>query len=81
MDDPTAEPDLQYTYVDELPACDIHQTNLGVVVEAAYDGKTQDGPWANMCVPCFTRFGSGLGTGKGQRLFLGKRPPEAGTVE
>ena len=69
MDDPTAEQDLQITYVDELPPCDIHRVNDGTAVEAAYDGKTQYGPWAYMCVPCFVRLGSGLGTGKGQRLF------------
>jgi len=32
-----------------------------------YDGKTQFGGWANMCQPCFNRYGTGLGTGKGQR--------------
>lgn len=35
-----------------------------------YDGRTKMGPWANMCPRCFKRFGSGLGTGRGQRYTL-----------
>ena len=31
------------------------------------DGKTQMGPWANMCQPCHTKYGVGLGTGRGQK--------------
>lgn len=31
------------------------------------DGKTTQGPWANMCPACFEKYGRGLGTGKGQR--------------
>lgn len=31
------------------------------------DGRTQMGPWANMCMTCHRRHGVGLGTGKGQR--------------
>jgi hypothetical protein len=31
------------------------------------DGRTQMGPWANMCITCHRRHGVGLGTGKGQR--------------
>lgn len=30
------------------------------------DGKTQAGPWANMCSVCFSYFGVGVGTGLGQ---------------
>jgi hypothetical protein len=31
------------------------------------DGRTKMGPWADMCEPCFTCVGVGLGTGRGQR--------------
>jgi hypothetical protein len=34
---------------------------------AFVDGKTTAGPWANMCLGCFSLFGMGLGTGKGQK--------------
>lgn len=57
--------------VAKLPNCDIHayvHHKLGVL--AAYDGKTKDGPWANMCEQCFKTHGIGLGLGKGQRLVL-----------
>lgn len=30
------------------------------------DGKTQGGPWGNMCMACHARYGVGLGTGSGQ---------------
>lgn len=36
--------------------------------EAHFDGKTTFGPWAYMCQQCFTRYGIGLGLGKGQKL-------------
>lgn len=37
---------------------------------AAYDGKTQFGPWGNMCVGHFKLFGVGVGLGKGQMYVL-----------
>lgn len=37
---------------------------------AAYDGKTVEGPWANMCEFHFKQYGVGLGTGRGQKLVL-----------
>lgn len=56
-----------------LPPCDIcryvdRPTNK--IETAAYDGKTKDGPWANMCERHFKSFGIGLGTGLGQRLVV-----------
>lgn len=61
------------TTVSRLPDCDIckyvgRPTNK--IEKAAYDGKTKDGPWANMCEHHFNQYGVGLGTGKGQRLIL-----------
>jgi len=38
--------------------------------EAFVDGKTEMGPWANMCLACHQMFGIGLGTGKGQKYAL-----------
>lgn len=62
--------------VSTLPPCDIHvyvlkSTNPPL---AAYDGKTAHGPWANMCEECFNQYGTGLGTGKGQKLLLKGAP-------
>lgn len=31
-----------------------------------YDARTKQGPWGNMCLPCFKVHGIGLGLGKGQ---------------
>jgi len=36
------------------------------------DGKTKQGPWANMCEDHFLIHGIGLGLGKGQKLVLKK---------
>lgn len=52
--------------VQDLPHCDL----CGVPSEAAYDGATIMGPWANMCKTHFQQYGVGLGTGRGQRLVL-----------
>lgn len=37
---------------------------------AKFDGKTTEGPWANMCDYHFEKYGIGLGTGRGQRLII-----------
>jgi hypothetical protein len=54
--------------VSEIPSCDIHKQK-GTEVPATVDGKTTFGPWANMCDECFSVYGVGLGTGRGQRLI------------
>lgn len=41
---------------------------------AQFDGKTTEGPWANMCRFHFDKYGVGLGTGKGQRLIAREGP-------
>jgi len=57
--------------VPSLPECDIHKYELNTTgVTAHYDGKTVKGPWAYMCEGCFTSHGIGLGTGRGQRLYV-----------
>lgn len=49
--------------------CDVHKFVWGDPnVEAVYDGKTKEGPWAFMCEKCFKEHGVGLGTGRGQKL-------------
>lgn len=61
------------TIVTVQPRCDlcVHIYGLGDLANpASYDGKTKQGPWANMCSVCFNRFGVGLGIGLGQRLVL-----------
>ena len=47
--------------------CDICHEPL---TRCFYDGKTTMGPWATMCSSCFSRFGYGLGVGKGQKYDL-----------
>jgi hypothetical protein len=44
--------------------CDICHKPFG---DSFTDGATTMGPWGNMCSSCFTKFGVGLGTGRGQR--------------
>lgn len=51
--------------VQKLPACDLCAGG-----PAAVDGRTQAGPWANMCPACYVGVGVGLGAGKGQLLIL-----------
>ena len=49
----------------DAPAqCDICQDKI---LSEFVDGKTQQGPWANMCRCCHKEHGCGLGTGKGQK--------------
>jgi len=44
--------------------CDICSFDFG---QFFVDGKTKMGPWACMCKICFSRYGLGLGTGRGQQ--------------
>lgn len=54
-----------------LPLCDFcKQVDGNSQVEAAFDGKTKSGPWANMCTTHYGLYGIGLGVGRGQRLVL-----------
>lgn len=46
-----------------LVKCDICKKPLS---STYIDGKTKQGPWANMCLSCHKAFGVGLGLGKGQ---------------
>ncbi|MBU2346567.1 MAG: hypothetical protein KJ888_20445 [Gammaproteobacteria bacterium] len=51
--------------------CDICQEDLHPFTNKHWfvDGKTSigSGPWALMCARCFEIYGTGLGTGKGQK--------------
>lgn len=53
------------TTVSRLPRCDFHPDRA-----AHWDGKTKQGPWANMCDECFPKYGTGLGLGHGQALVV-----------
>lgn len=44
--------------------CDLCQNKIA---HQFIDGKTQMGPWANMCPNCFTVHGIQLGEGFGQK--------------
>lgn len=46
-----------------LDVCDMCKGSFGSVM---YDARTRTGQWGNLCQACFRRYGSGLGTGKGQ---------------
>jgi len=68
-----------FVVVKERPPCDfcksVHDWWRGEgeppdVKEATYDGKTNIGPWANMCDAHFKEYGTGLGLGKGQALIV-----------
>lgn len=59
--------------VSSLPKCD-YCTMAGKSEDAAYDGKTKQGPWANMCQKHFKIHGVGLGTGRGQALVVENAP-------
>lgn len=50
-----------------IPPCDF------CGADAAFDGQTNQGPWAFMCEEDFKWHGVGLGTGSGQRLVLSTR--------
>ena len=41
-----------------------------------YDGATKMGPWATMCRACMSKFGIGLGTGKGQEYLKNEETGE-----
>ena len=49
-----------------IPNCDLCPDPT----PAAYDAATRMGPWGNLCESCYSRYGIGLGTGRGQRLIL-----------
>ncbi len=55
--------------VSRLPTCDFC-AQAGYLVSARFDGKTEFGPWANMCTAHFEAHGIGLGLGRGQELVL-----------
>jgi len=64
-------------YGPALPNCDIcYYTENHTLTEAAYDGKTDGGPWAYMCERHFQTHGTGLGIGRGQRLKLAGKEKE-----
>jgi len=48
-------------------SCDVCHTAITVDFT---DGKTEFGPWANMCPACHRDMGGYLGTGHGQRYTL-----------
>jgi hypothetical protein len=62
------------TYVTKYPDCDICKYEQDRITEAHYDGQTLTGQWGYMCDVHFASRGTGLGTGKGQRLIVGDKP-------
>lgn len=57
--------------VSKFPDCDMCMAiDKQTGIQAVYDGKTNLGPWANMCEKHYRTFGIGLGTGKGQKFIL-----------
>jgi len=64
----------------ELPKCDFCAQD-GKDKEAMYDGKTNIGPWANMCKEHFQQYGTGLGLGKGQKLIKDATAKNEGVLD
>ena len=65
-----------WVVVDRIPDCDMCKLGPYPRTAPAYaDGKTEMGPWANMCQPCFDHYGIGLGLGLGQELLLPGNAP------
>jgi hypothetical protein len=61
----------EFAIISEPKECDIHKYMYRQYgIKALYDGRTNTGQWANMCQRCFDENGVGLGTGRGQRLYL-----------
>lgn len=61
------------TYINPPDKCDMCGAALydrERTREIFYDGKTKQGPWANMCRACFLQHGVGLGLGRGQEYTL-----------
>lgn len=63
-------------YVAKLPNCDFCKIDDNVETPAAYDAKTNRGPWASMCEEHYTRHRASdrLGTGNGQKYIVGEKP-------
>ena len=55
------------------PHCDICATECDHYLQ---DGVTKMGPWATMCRTCMSKFGIGLGTGKGQEYLKNEETGE-----
>lgn len=64
---PKATPTKRKTYVGAPSTCNVCS---GAFKGVMYDARTQSGRWANLCTGCFHAYGSGLGTGLGQRYVL-----------
>lgn len=47
--------------------CDICDRQFSTVF---IDGRTRQGPWANMCPKCHVGYGVGIGIGKGQQYEI-----------
>jgi len=50
-------------YSKASPRCDVCNSETPLEY---FDAATRGGPWANMCRVCFSNYGIGLGTGRGQ---------------
>lgn len=62
------------TYVTKYPDCDICKYEQGRSTEAHYDARTTSGQWGMLCDVHMATRGTGLGTGKGQKLIVGEKP-------
>lgn len=47
--------------------CDLNTHHTHAITTAFVDGRTQMGPWANMCLSCHKTHGVGFGQGNGQK--------------
>ena len=62
-----SEAKRQVFYCDPPTKCDVCKGIIGLVF---YDAATVMGPWGNLCPNCFSKYGYGVGAGRGQEYRL-----------
>lgn len=54
-----------------FPSCQLSPKDYPHSLRGEFvDGKVKEGPWATMCLSCHTKYGVGLGTGRGQKYRI-----------
>jgi hypothetical protein len=64
-----SEAKQKYWTGDPPARCDLADAVIGKhdIRDTFIDGKTTNGPWANMCLKCARMYGVGVGMGRGQQ--------------
>jgi cytochrome c553 len=61
--------------------CDTCKTDLALEYKDFVDGRTIQGPWANMCLSCHGKHGVGIGSGYGQKYHYNSNTKQYDKVE